>query len=96
MDSGPVSTFQVHEYLRPKVSLLSSEKSYTGQLLLHYSLRMLIIPSVFFPCLQLCDLYENDSIFDKFECCLSGDGMRVATGSYRSVFLNFLHKPLVS
>ncbi|GJW85505.1 serine/threonine protein phosphatase 2A 55 kDa regulatory subunit B beta isoform-like protein isoform X2, partial [Tanacetum coccineum] len=36
MDSGPVSTFQVHEYLRPK----------------------------------LCDLYENDSIFDKFECCL--------------------------
>lgn len=34
---------------------------------------------------QLCDLYENDSIFDKFECCLSGDGLRVATGSYRSV-----------
>eukprot|EP01018_Ginkgo_biloba_P013879 Gb_31983 [translate_table: standard] len=31
---------------------------------------------------QLCDLYENDSIFDKFECCLSGDGLRVATGSY--------------
>ncbi|KAF3671269.1 hypothetical protein FXO38_06668 [Capsicum annuum] len=49
MDSGPVSTFQVHEYLRAK----------------------------------LCDLYENDSIFDKFECCLSGDGLRVATGSYR-------------
>jgi len=35
--------------------------------------------------LQLCDLYENDSIFDKFECCLSGDGQRVATGSYRCV-----------
>jgi serine/threonine-protein phosphatase 2A regulatory subunit B len=33
---------------------------------------------------QLCDLYENDSIFDKFECCLSGDGSRVSTGSYRS------------
>lgn len=33
--------------------------------------------------LQLCDLYENDSIFDKFECCLSGDGLHVATGSYR-------------
>nr|KJB54712.1 hypothetical protein B456_009G046000 [Gossypium raimondii]KJB54714.1 hypothetical protein B456_009G046000 [Gossypium raimondii] len=32
---------------------------------------------------KLCDLYENDSIFDKFECCLSGDGLRVATGSYR-------------
>ncbi|KAH7858426.1 hypothetical protein Vadar_023756 [Vaccinium darrowii] len=55
MDSGPVSTFQVHEYLRPK----------------------------------LCDLYENDSIFDKFECCLSGDGQRVATGSYSNLFRVF-------
>lgn len=35
--------------------------------------------------MQLCDLYENDSIFDKFECCLSGDGLRVSTGSYRSL-----------
>ncbi|XWS70262.1 hypothetical protein CRYUN_Cryun03dG0033500 [Craigia yunnanensis] len=52
MDSGPVATFQVHEYLRPK----------------------------------LCDLYENDSVFDKFECCLSGDGLRVATGSYSNLF----------
>ena len=33
--------------------------------------------------LQLCDLYENDSIFDKFECCISGNGLRAATGSYR-------------
>ncbi|XP_052304968.1 serine/threonine protein phosphatase 2A 55 kDa regulatory subunit B beta isoform isoform X3 [Populus trichocarpa] len=55
MDSGPVSTFQVHENLRPK----------------------------------LCDLYENDSIFDKFECCLSGDGLRVATGSYSNLFRVF-------
>ncbi|XP_074276029.1 serine/threonine protein phosphatase 2A 55 kDa regulatory subunit B beta isoform-like isoform X2 [Silene latifolia] len=55
MDSGPVATFQVHEYLRPK----------------------------------LCDLYENDSIFDKFECCLSGDGKRVATGSYSNLFRVF-------
>ncbi|PHU00917.1 Serine/threonine protein phosphatase 2A 55 kDa regulatory subunit B beta isoform [Capsicum chinense] len=55
MDSGPVSTFQVHEYLRPK----------------------------------LCDLYENDSIFDKFECCRSGDGTRVATGSYSNLFRVF-------
>ncbi|KAL0319353.1 UNVERIFIED_CONTAM: Serine/threonine protein phosphatase 2A regulatory subunit B beta isoform [Sesamum angustifolium] len=52
MDSGPVATFQVHEYLRPK----------------------------------LCDLYENDSIFDKFECCLSGDGLRVATAILFRVF----------
>ncbi|XP_042412854.1 serine/threonine protein phosphatase 2A 55 kDa regulatory subunit B beta isoform-like isoform X1 [Zingiber officinale] len=55
MDSTPVATFQVHEYLRPK----------------------------------LCDLYENDSIFDKFECCLSGDGFRVATGSYSNLFRVF-------
>ncbi|XP_068647255.1 serine/threonine protein phosphatase 2A 55 kDa regulatory subunit B beta isoform-like isoform X1 [Aristolochia californica] len=55
MDSGPVATFQVHEYLRPR----------------------------------LCDLYENDSIFDKFECCLSGDGLRVATGSYSNFFRVF-------
>ncbi|CAL5327859.1 unnamed protein product [Camellia sinensis] len=40
MDSGPVSTFQVHEYLRPK-------------------------------------------------CCLSGDGLRVATGSYSNLFRVF-------
>lgn len=28
--------------------------------------------------MQLCDSYENDSIFDKFECCLSGDEVRMA------------------
>ncbi|KAK1313301.1 Serine/threonine protein phosphatase 2A 55 kDa regulatory subunit B beta isoform [Acorus calamus] len=59
MDSGPVATFQVHEYLRPR----------------------------------LCDLYENDSIFDKFECCLSGDGLRVATGSYSNLFRVFGSAP---
>ncbi|KAI7725038.1 hypothetical protein M8C21_014713, partial [Ambrosia artemisiifolia] len=42
MDSGQVATFQVHEYLRPK----------------------------------LCDMYGNDSIFDKFDCYLSGDGQQ--------------------
>ncbi|KAB1219742.1 Serine/threonine protein phosphatase 2A 55 kDa regulatory subunit B beta isoform [Morella rubra] len=55
MDRGPVASFHVHEYLRPK----------------------------------LCDLYENDSIFDKFECCLSGDGLRVASGSYSNLFRVF-------
>ncbi|MBA0865211.1 hypothetical protein Goshw_010103 [Gossypium schwendimanii] len=38
---------------------------------------------------KLCDLYENDSIFDKFEFCLSGDGLRVATGSYSNLFRVF-------
>ncbi|KAH6556069.1 hypothetical protein KP509_1Z207000 [Ceratopteris richardii] len=55
MESAPVSTFKVHEHLRPK----------------------------------LCDLYENDSIFDKFDCCTSGDGLRVATGSYSNLFRVF-------
>ncbi|KAH7281628.1 hypothetical protein KP509_36G055800 [Ceratopteris richardii] len=55
MESAPVATFRVHEYLRPR----------------------------------LCDLYENDAIFDKFECCLSGDGLRAATGSYSNLFKVF-------
>ncbi|VVA91689.1 unnamed protein product [Arabis nemorensis] len=42
---------------------------------------------------RLCDLYENDSIFDKFECCLSGDGLRVATGSYSNLFRVFGASP---
>ncbi|KAG0555082.1 hypothetical protein M758_12G146800 [Ceratodon purpureus] len=42
---------------------------------------------------KLCDLYENDSIFDKFECCLSGDGQRVATGSYSNLFRVFGASP---
>ena len=57
--------------------------------------QVIVTGSFFFG--QLCDLYENDSIFDKFECCLSGDGLRVSTGSYRygyklnlSVVLSFL------
>lgn len=31
---------------------------------------------------KLCNLYNNDAIFDKFNCCLSGDGLHFATGSY--------------
>ncbi|KAJ8655068.1 hypothetical protein O0I10_009275 [Lichtheimia ornata] len=31
---------------------------------------------------KLCDLYENDCIFDKFECTFSGDGSHMMTGSY--------------
>ena len=35
---------------------------------------------------KLCDLYENDCIFDKFDCCVDGAGERMATGSYSSLF----------
>ena len=38
---------------------------------------------------KLCDLYESDAIFDKFQCCLSGDGSHVATGSYGNQFRCF-------
>lgn len=35
---------------------------------------------------KLCDLYENDCIFDKFESSLSGCGNYIATGSYKNQF----------
>jgi len=53
MESRPVSTIAVHDYLR----------------------------------MHLCDLYENDCIFDKFECAASADGKQFLTGSYNNNFL---------
>lgn len=35
---------------------------------------------------KLCDLYENDCIFDKFECTPSTDGQHLLTGSYHNYF----------
>lgn len=35
---------------------------------------------------KLCDLYENDCIFDKFECGMSHDGNLLLTGSYHNTF----------
>ncbi|ORX61775.1 protein phosphatase PP2A regulatory subunit B [Hesseltinella vesiculosa] len=35
---------------------------------------------------KLCDLYENDCIFDKFECIFSGNDSHVMTGSYNNTF----------
>lgn len=35
---------------------------------------------------KLCDLYEHDFIFDKFECTLSYDGSSLLTGSYHNFF----------
>ena len=32
---------------------------------------------------KLCDLYENDCIFDKFECSISGDGKYVFIYMYK-------------
>jgi len=33
---------------------------------------------------KLCDLYENDCIFDKFECHISQNGSKLTTGSYNN------------
>jgi len=35
---------------------------------------------------KLCDLYENDSIFDKFQCAWNGSSYRLITGSYNNNF----------
>jgi len=55
MESKPIESYHVHDYLRSK----------------------------------LCALYENDSIFDKFECCWSGDDKNILTGSYNNFFRTF-------
>jgi len=35
---------------------------------------------------KLCDLYESDSIFDKFKCSWNGTSQRLLTGSYNNNF----------
>jgi len=55
METKPIETYPVHEYLRSK----------------------------------LCSLYENDCIFDKFECCWSGNDSAIMTGSYNNFFRMF-------
>ncbi|XP_040376439.1 serine/threonine protein phosphatase 2A 55 kDa regulatory subunit B beta isoform-like [Oryza brachyantha] len=55
VESSPVATYKVHEFLRPKLS----------------------------------ELYNNDSIFDRFSCCCSKGGDHFATGSYSNTFRVF-------
>ncbi|KAL1568228.1 hypothetical protein AAHA92_03622 [Salvia divinorum] len=38
---------------------------------------------------KLADLYNNDAIFDKFECCVSKDHLNFATGSYSNILRVF-------
>lgn len=42
---------------------------------------------------KLCDTYENDSIFDKFEVVFSGDAKNVMTGSYNNNFMIYPSDP---
>ncbi|XP_062222751.1 serine/threonine protein phosphatase 2A 55 kDa regulatory subunit B beta isoform-like [Phragmites australis] len=55
VESAPVATYKVHEFLRPKLS----------------------------------ELYNDDYIFDRFNCCASKDGNYFATGSYSNTFKVF-------
>jgi len=55
METKPIESYPVHEYLRSK----------------------------------LCSLYENDCIFDKFECCWNGNDSAIMTGSYNNFFRMF-------
>ena len=55
MESKPVKTFPIHDYVRPK----------------------------------LVELYDNENLFDKFECNWSGDGKHVMSGSYSNYFQIF-------
>ncbi|KAH6809458.1 Protein phosphatase 2A [Perilla frutescens var. frutescens] len=40
---------------------------------------------------KLADLYNNDAIFDKFECCIAKDHLNFATGSYSNILRVFSH-----
>lgn len=44
---------------------------------------------------RLCDTYENDSIFDKFEVVFSGDGRNAMTGSYNNNFMIYPTDPAI-
>jgi len=65
--------FLSRDYLTLKLWDVNMEKSPVATFNVHDHLRP-----------RLCDLYEKDSIFDKFQCCIRGDGKHVASGSYNA------------
>lgn len=68
------------DYLTLKVWDIAMEKRPVRTINIHDHLRN-----------KLCDLYENDCIFDKFECTLSGAGKSVLAGSYHNYFHIYDH-----
>lgn len=66
------------DYMTVKVWDLNMERAPVATYLVHEHLRA-----------KLCDLYENDNIFDKFDCCINGTGDAVCTGSYSNTFRLF-------
>jgi len=63
------------DYLNLKVWDINMESKPVKSIPIHDNLRS-----------KLCDLYENDCIFDKFECAMSADGTQLLTGSYNNRF----------
>jgi len=66
------------DYMTLKLWDLSMEREPVRTVKIHEHLRS-----------RLCDLYENDCIFDKFECALNCDGTQMITGSYSRRFKVF-------
>ncbi|KAI8474072.1 MAG: PP2A-twin subunit [Monoraphidium minutum] len=66
------------DYMTVKLWDLAMEAAPVATLSVHEPLRQ-----------RLCDLYENDCIFDKFDCCMNGDATHVASGSYSNSFRVF-------
>jgi serine/threonine-protein phosphatase 2A regulatory subunit B len=64
------------DYMTVKIWDIKMEKEPVKTINIHEQLRD-----------KLCDTYENDAIFDKFECVFSGDGKSVMTGSYNNNFM---------
>lgn len=63
------------DYLTLKVWDVNMDKKPVKTIPIHEHLRS-----------KLCDLYENDCIFDKFEALWGPDGNKVLTGSYNNYF----------
>jgi hypothetical protein len=70
------------DYLTVKIWDVNMERTPVKTIPIHEHLRP-----------RLCDTYENDSIFDKFEVVFSGDGSNVMTGSYNNNFMIYPSDP---
>lgn len=70
------------DYLTVKIWDINMERQPVKTIPIHEHLRP-----------RLCDTYENDSIFDKFEVVFSGDGKNVMTGSYNNNFMIYPSDP---
>ncbi|KAM0322818.1 hypothetical protein ACHAQA_009159 [Verticillium albo-atrum] len=70
------------DYLTVKIWDINMERQPVKTIPIHEHLRP-----------RLCDTYENDSIFDKFEVVFSGDAKNVMTGSYNNNFMIYPTDP---